>query len=373
MLTDFLCGHRILDLSQFLPGPAATQMLADMGADVLKVEPPAGDPMRHFNPMSGRTEPSPFYEIVNAGKSVVVLDLKTAEGKAALETLIGMADGLLESYRPGVLDRLGFGHERLMTLNPRLVHCALSGFGQTGPYRLTAGHDLNYVAMTGALSVSGTQEAPVMTWPPIADHASAMQAVMAMLGALVARHRTGKGAFIDVSLAETILGWQGWGLGAALGDGTVPVRGENVLNGGAAYYQVYGTADGRFVTLGAIEEKFWANFCVAVGRHDWIARQRDALPQAELIAEVAALFKARTRTEWDELLSSVDCCYHAVMAYAEVPSHPQVAARGLVRQEDGAGGGTQVLFPAIVDGEPPAARPPVREVDVEAALEAWAH
>lgn len=370
MLKDFLRGFRVLDLSQFLPGPVATQILADMGADVLKVEPPARDPMRCVDPMGGTTESSPYYQVVNAGKAVVVLDLKTPEGKAALRFLIAAADVLLESYRPGVLDRLGFGHDDLRALNPRLVHCALSGYGQTGPYRLTAGHDLNYVAMTGALNVSGTAETPVMAWPPVADHASAMQAAMTTLGALVARQRTGRGSFIDVSLAETVLGWQGWGLTGALGGGPGPVRAGNVLNGGAAYYQIYRTADGRFVTLGAIEAKFWANFCTAVGRPEWISRQGDPLPQTGLVAEVRALFAGRTRDEWDALLSPVDCCYHAVMAYGEVPEHPQVLARGLLRR-DGDGTVTEVLLPAFVDGAPPAARLPLREVDVETALAAW--
>lgn len=371
MLQDFLRGYRVLDLSQFLPGPAATQILADMGADVLKVEPPAGDPMRHVDPMGGTTGPSPYYRVVNAGKAVVVLDLKAPGGKAALRALVSAADVLLESYRPGVLDRLGFAHDDLRALNPRLVHCALSGYGRTGPYRLTAGHDLNYVAMTGALSVSGTAETPVMAWPPVADHASAMQAAMTTLGALVARERTGEGAFIDVSLAETVLGWQGWGLTGAFGGGPAPAPAANVLNGGAAYYQIYGTADGRFVTLGAIEEKFWANFCTAVERPDWIPRQRDPLPQSDLIAEVRALFGGHTRAQWDALLSSVDCCYHAVLTYAEVPDHPQVRARGLVWRRDGAAPVTEVLLPAFVDGAPPADRPPLREVDVATALAAW--
>ena len=168
MLGDFLAGVRVLDLSQFLPGPFATQLLADMGADVLKVEPPAGDPLRRLDPATGRPGPkdgrSPYYDAINAGKTVVRVDLKSADGKRALATLVAAADVLLESYRPGVLERLGFGPARLREINPGLVHCALSGYGQTGPNRLRAGHDINYIASTGAYSASGVAEKPVMAW-----------------------------------------------------------------------------------------------------------------------------------------------------------------------------------------------------------------
>jgi len=196
MLADFLCGVRVLDLSQFLPGPFATQLLSDMGADVLKVEPPAGDPMRRLDPAAGRpweeSSRSPYYDAVNAGKTVVLIDLKSDVGRHAFELLIAAADVLLESYRPGVLKRLGFGPERLREINPGLVHCALSGYGQTGPNRLRAGHDINYVASTGAYSASGVPDKPVMGWPPAADYASALQSALTITGALVARARTGK-------------------------------------------------------------------------------------------------------------------------------------------------------------------------------------
>ncbi len=375
MLKDFIAGIRVLDLSQYLPGPFATQILADMGADVIKVEPPAGDPLRHLDPVNGGASvgqgPSPYYRVVNAGKRVLALDLKSAAGRETFETLIGVADVLLESYRPGVLDRLGLGSERLSALNPRLVHCALSGYGQTGPHRLTAGHDLNYVASSGALGASGTAAAPVMAWPPVADHASGMQAALAILGALSGRRRDGRGVHIDLSLAETVLAWQGWGL-TATAEGRAPVApARNVLNGGAAYYQVYGTADGRFLTIGAIEEKFWANLCEAMGRPEWKDRYHDPMPQWDLVAEVTEMFCGKALAEWDELLSTIDCCYHAVLAYDEVPDHPHVRARRLVRRGDGGDPATQVLFPAWIDGQAPQERTPVRDIDVEQALAAW--
>jgi crotonobetainyl-CoA:carnitine CoA-transferase CaiB-like acyl-CoA transferase len=370
MLRDFLAGVRVLDLSQYLPGPFATLVLADMGADVLKVEPSAGDRLRGLDPINATAGVDTYYRGVNGGKTVVRLDLKKAADKGTLEKLLAAADVLLESYRPGVLDRLGFGRARLETLNPRLVHCALSGYGQTGPLRLAAGHDLNYMAFAGALAASGTAGQPVMAFPPTADLASGMVAALAILGGLHWRARTGKGVFADTSLAETALYWQAWGLTAAH-LGRPPGRAAAVINGGAAYYNLYRTKDGHHVSLGAIEEKFWANFCQAVGRPDLITRQRDPLPQTGLIGEVSAIIAGRTRVEWDQLLGGIDCCYHAVVDYAEVPDLPHVRERGLVRRIDGAQARVEVSFPAWVDGVPPAARPGVAELDVADALRRW--
>ncbi|HEX9570240.1 MAG TPA: CoA transferase [Rhodospirillales bacterium] len=375
MLRDFLAGVRVLDLSQFLPGPFATQLLADMGASVLKIEPPAGDPLRRMDMMSGRPQPegkrTPYYDAINAGKTVLALDLKAAAGKDAFAGLLARADVLLESYRPGVLDRLGFGRDRLKAINPGLVHCALSGYGQSGPNRLRSGHDVNYIASTGAYAASGSADKPAMAWPPAADYASALQAALTITGALAQRARTGQGAFLDVSLAEAMLAWQAWGMtAAALGSATR--RGGNLLNGGAACYQIYETKDHRFVTLGALEMHFWRNFCEALGHPRWTARQHEPMPQTALIAEVAAVIGARPLAHWEAALKDVDCCYHAVLDYAEAAADPHARVRGLV-QHGKAGGRswTEVLFPAFVDGHAPPPRPPVREIDVATALKSW--
>lgn len=367
---DCLEGVRVLDLSQYLPGPFATQILSDLGAEVIKIEPPAGDPMRGFI-LRDADGVSPLYKQVNSGKSILCLDLKTDQGHEVLARLVESADVLLESFRPGVMDRLGFGREQLGKLNPRLIHCALSGFGQTGPYRLRGGHDLTYVALTGGLSSTGTETMPTITFPPLADHAGAQQAVITILAGLLRRGITGKGAFVDVSLFETALAWQSVGLTAAARCPSEHERGHGLLTGGAAYYQIYRTSDDRFMALAPIEEKFWANFCEAVERPDWVRRQQDSLPQTALIDEVRSLFASRSFEQWSELATKVDCCLEAVLEHGEVPNHPQVAQRRLLHSHPGTEPRTEVLFPAWIDASPPAGRPPAREIDPGTALKNW--
>lgn len=369
---DFLSGIRVLDLSQFLPGPFATQVLADMGADVVKVEPPQGDPMRALDPVTNDRDAGPYHALVNAGKRVIRLDLKSDSGKADFEYLIAATDVLMESYRPGVMERLGFAFERLRELNPGLVHCALSGYGQNGPMRLTGGHDINYVAAAGQLGLTGAGDKPHMAYPMVADYAGAMQSVTAILGALVGRAKSGKGAYLDVAMADSVLAWQSQSL-TALAMGNKPGRAQNLLTGGAAFYGVYETQDGKFVSLGAIETVFWKNFCEAVARPDLIARQNDPLPQTDLIAEVAVLFKGRTRAEWDACLGTVDCCYHPVLDIGEVEAHPQNAARGLIKPQAGleADNAKSVLQPFWTDGQAPSARRAMRDVEAAEVIKNW--
>lgn len=347
----FLRGVRVLDLSQYLPGPYAALMLADLGADVVKIEPPGGDPGRGLPPLDADGV-SPLWKRVNAGKTVVTLDLKAAADE--FTRLVERADVLIESYRPGVLDRLGFGRDRLAALNPRLIHAALSGYGQTGPWRSRTGHDLNYMATAGILAASGSVDRPMMAFPPVADYASGMQTALAICAALASRATSGRGAYLDLSLTETVLAWQGPWLD------TKPERARAMLNGGAAYYQIYATADRRFVTLAAIEPKFWANFCAAIGRPEWTARQDEPLAQFALIADVAALLSTRTAAEWEALLGPIDCCFAVVLDHAEVAAHPQHRARDVVNR-----------FPAWIDGAPSAARPAVSRAGAAAILARW--
>ncbi|MGD8348752.1 MAG: CoA transferase, partial [Gammaproteobacteria bacterium] len=232
------------------------------------------------------------------------------------------ADILLESFRPGVLARLGFTREQLGELNPGLIHCALSGFGQTGPYAQRAGHDINYCSLAGQSLVSGTVERPVIAYPPIADHAGAMQAAVAMLAALHGRESRNGGIFLDISITESILAWQYLPALGSTGE-----RAASILDGGAACYNIYRCSDGAFISLGAIEPVFWKNFCGAVNRPHWIERQFEAMPQLALIGEVSALVAEHPLAHWRQLLDPVDCCFEALLEIDEVAQHPQLRAR----------------------------------------------
>jgi crotonobetainyl-CoA:carnitine CoA-transferase CaiB-like acyl-CoA transferase len=364
---DFLKGTRVLDLSQYLPGPSATQMLADMGADVIKVEPPSGDPLLAMNPLTGGPDGDGFYKAVNAGKAVLRMDLKSEQGRQGFETLLGKAHVLLESYRPGVMGRLGFGRQALESLNPRLIHCALTGYGQQGPKSGEGGHDINYIALSGGLSVSGSFESPVAGWPPAADYTGALGAVNAILAALIGCQKTGRGVYLDIAMADTFMAWQAWGMTGQI-QNTAMARQSNLLNGGAACYRVYGVAGGDFVTLGALESKFWANFCEAVGHPEWTARQRDPLPQKDLIHELEALFADHDLGHWERLLAGVDCCYQAVLDYHQAADHDQVKTRKLIRKN---ADHAQVLWPVHIDDEAPQERQIVKEINLNQALNEW--
>lgn len=367
MSLPFLTGVRVVDLSQYIPGPYAALMLADLGAEVVKVEPPGGDPMRQLGPRDADGI-SPLWKLMNGGKTVVEIDLKETSGRQALEELLRQADALIESYRPGVMDRLGFTRQRIEELNPRLVHAALSGYGQTGPWRLRTGHDLNYMALAGGLAQSGPKQRPLMAAPPTADFASGLQTAMTVCAALFGRMRTDRGTYLDLSLAETVVAWQSATLTSALRPGFEPARATNLLNGGAACYQVYRAMDGRFVTLAAIEEKFWRNFCEAVGRPDLIARQWETMPQTVLIDELGAIFATKGAVAWETMLGPVECCFGIVVEPRDVPRHPQIAARGMIDARESM---IEALFPAHVDGKSPDRRAPAVIVPVADVLGRW--
>ncbi|MEW5728248.1 MAG: CoA transferase [Pseudomonadota bacterium] len=366
MLAECLTGIRVLDLTQYIPGPFATQWLSDLGAEVVKVEPPAGDPMRTMGPCD-EDGTTPFYKLANRNKRVVRLDLKDPEGNRLFAALVAKADVLVEAYRPGVLARLGFGGERLAELNPALIHCSLSGYGQFGPLAARAGHDLTYVALTGGLWASGTAEAPVMTFPPLADHAGAAQVVSSVLAALVRRGRTGKGAHLDVSLSEAALAWMG-GILTMAGRWGDPARESDIINGGAAFYRVYRARDGRFVALAALEGKFWERFCRAVGREEWIHRHADSFPQAALAAELEGLFTTRDRDDWVALLGPADCCFEPVLEPSEVPGHPHWKERELIQSGDGL---VEVLYPVMLDGARAMKRRPAVDATAQEVLVSW--
>lgn len=367
MLSDCLAGLKVLDLSMYIPGPLATMWLSDLGAEVVKVEGPAGDPMRVMGPVDADGTTA-FYKQANRNKTVVSLDLKSETGKRLFANMLERADVLLDGFRPGVLNRLGFGDARLTELNPRLITCRLSGYGGTGPFAERAGHDVTYLAVTGILASSGPAERPVMTFPPLADHAGAMLAVNAILAALLRRSTTGKGAMIDVSLAEAALSWSGGLLTMAQRWGN-PLREGDLINGGAAHYRVYRTKDGRFAAIAALEDKFWRSFCEAVGHTEWIHRHDEPLPQNALIADMEALFAGRSLAEWTALLEPADCTFEPVLEPSEVPDHPHHKARGFVHKADD--GIVDVLLPIMMEGARVRLRRPLSEQSAEAVLAGW--
>ena len=366
-----LLSHlRVIDFSQYIPGPYATLMLANLGADVVKIERPGGEAMRRIGPLDSDGV-SVFYKTMNAGKSVLELDLKSDSGRETFAFLLAKADVLIESFRPGVVERLGFAPESLRARYPRLVVCSLSGYGQTGPYRLKAGHDINYLAFAGMLVSTGTPDTPVSPSPPVADYASAVQAAAAILAALVSREQTDQGAYLDCSIAESVLAWQSNALSNISRDGYSLARGEGNETGGWAAYRIYKTSDGRFVSLGAEETAFWENFCMAVGHLDWIPRQNEPRPQTALINEIAALFAAKPLVEWQAMLGEVDCCFQPVLEHAEVAGHPQVTARKMVSHERWPDPLIQVPFPAWIDGSPPVPGEEPSFPSVETIVESW--
>ncbi|MGI9310606.1 MAG: CaiB/BaiF CoA transferase family protein [bacterium] len=342
---DLLRGLRVLDLSQFIPGPYATRILADQGAEVIKVEPPRGDPMRTLL-HRGDAALSPVYRAINRGKRICALDLKSDDGQRALIELARGADVLLESFRPGVMTRLNLGWPTLREINPAMIYCSLSGYGQRGRYRARAGHDINYCAAAGLLSAptAGEPARPAFAFPPIADHAAAMLAANAILAALYARahHRDARGRHLDVSIYESVLAFNYLSNLRAAG---CDIGHIDFLSGNAACYNLYQTADRRFVSLGAVETKFWCAFCDAMDQPEWIARQHEAFPQRALIAEVQARFAAQPLAHWNALLLDVECCYEPVPRSHQVLRHPQTRDRELATEHD-------IRYPAWIDDAP---------------------
>jgi alpha-methylacyl-CoA racemase len=330
MLDMSLCGVRVLDLTRLAPGPFASQVLAELGAEVIKIEEPKhGDPLRGMAPVNADGV-QPLFAMLNRRKMSITLDLKKAQGRSIAQQLAARSDVLLEGFRPGVMERLGLDYERLSEINPGLIYVSISGYGQTGPYLSKAGHDLNYAALGGFSSLTGGAEGPPGTsGVPIADMAAGLWAVLGTLAALCQRVGLGRGQHVDVGMLDGVISLLAMPLAERLVRGRLPVWGETLLTGGRAYYNLYKTSDGRYMALGAVEPSFWQAFCQAVGHPEWIARHGDP-DQSELIAEVTALFHERTMAYWKELFAAHDCCCEPVLNVEEVLAHPQVVARGVL-------------------------------------------
>lgn len=324
-------GIRVLDLSRLLPGPLASLVLADLGATVDKIEDPGGgDYLRHMPPaMQGPgVEPtSATFLALNRNKRCAVLDLKKPSGAAALKRLVRHYDVVLDQFRPGVLDRLGLSHAALRAENPRLVVCALTGYGQDGPLAQRAGHDLNYLARAGVLGLQGPVDGPP-TLPgfQLADVSGGLYAVIGILGALMERTRTGTGQVVDVAMIETAMPFAMAGFGNLFG-GVSPQRGNEALTGGIAPYMTYATKDGRAMTLAALEPKFWLAFCQGVGLSPDMGDLVPGDHQAVLKEKVAQIFASRTMTEWIAFSEERDCCLEPVLTPAEAKTDPHLSSR----------------------------------------------
>ncbi len=322
-------GVVVLDLTRLLPGPYCSMILADLGARVIKVEPPPpGDYMREFEPKLKRE--SAFFYAVNRNKESISLDLKDPKDRETFLRLASRVQVVMEGFRPGVMDRLGLGYQELRERNPALVYCAITGFGQNGPYRDRPGHDINYIAMGGVLDQIGAREGPpVVPTIQIADLSSAFWAAIGILAGVIKARATGEGTFVDVSMMDTVLSWLPIHFVQYAATGHAPTRGDFLLGGGFPCYRVYETLDGQYVTLGALEEKFWRVFCEAVGREDLLPHQFSQDPQ--VIAQVEDLFRSRTLEEWLELTCSTrDLLLFPVQTLPQVMEDPQVKAREML-------------------------------------------
>lgn len=310
---------RVLDMTYYLPGPFAAMRLGEMGAEVVKIEPPGGDPS--FS-MSGGV----IHRANNRGKKIVYLDLKTAEGKEELAKHIKCADVLLESFRPGVMERLGFSYEKVKAINPGIVYCSMTGYGTNSPLARFGSHDLNYLALSGVLSqLADSGGKPVIPKNTLADYAGAYAVCEAILAALVLRYRTGNGSQIEVSITDAVAAFQGTNLeflASGLSDHGIPE-----IDGSYLAYTIYETKEGRYVALAALETKFWHNFCAFAERPDWIAWHFERT-ESEAHRLVAEFFLSKTFEEWLSVSLETDFCLTPVMRPAELNVHPHWAERG---------------------------------------------
>ena len=331
-----LSGIRIVDLTRLVPGAFATLMLAELGAEVIKVEDPrGGDPMRALPPLlDGR---GLYHLLLDRGKKSVALDLRESAAQAALDRLLASADVIVESFRPAAARRLGVSGDQIRARHPRIVHCAISGYGQSGPYVDRPGHDLNYVSVAGLLAADRPDDAAGLPRIFMADvGGGAMHAVIGILAALVGRTRHGRGDSLDISMHEASLYWLMLPAARELIDRGGEAEGELPTFGRHACYNVYRTRDGERIALGALESKFWGAFCEAVGRPDLRSRHlTDEADQRALLDEMRAIFARRTRDEWLALFSGHDVCLTPVNSPGEALADPHVAARGAITHADG--------------------------------------
>lgn len=349
-------GYRVIDLSQFLPGPHLSMMMADHGADVIKIEAPGeGDPGRHIGVRQG--EHTIFFRNTNRGKRSVCLNLKDAQARDILLELTDTADVFIESFRPGTADRLGIGAATVCKRNPRIVYCSISAFGQDGPYREIPAHDLAVEAIAGSLSVNlGGDDRPALPGVPVADMAGSLMALSGILMALLRREKTGRGERIDISMHDSLMAWLPNSLGSVFAENRAPVPKQERQWGGAAFYNIYDTLDERYIVLGAQEIKFVRTLLEALGRLDLavLAERGPGPHQLPLTTFLRGVFAQRTQAQWVEWFQGRDIAFAPVKDLREALEDPQLAARNMLLLD--AAGHRHLGIPIKFSHEPGAAR-----------------
>ncbi|MFM5886217.1 MAG: CaiB/BaiF CoA transferase family protein [Novosphingobium sp.] len=345
-----LDGITVVDLTQFLPGPMLSVMMADHGAHVIKIEPPGGEPVRDQGPFENGQ--SVWFANLNRGKHARELDLKSPEGKAELRGLIAAADVFLEGFRPGVMARLGFSYVEVSALNPRIVYCSISAFGQTGELADHPAHDMAVQALAGFLSVNdGPDGTPVVPGAASADMAAGLTALSGVLMALLARERTGRGDYLDIAMFDSLLPWCAHTASGAIAGGPAPRSAAQRSLGGAGFYQVYRTSDDQHVVLGGRELKFARALLTALDRPDLIPlAEAEAGEQGPLIVFLRETFVQRSRDEWVQWMADKDVAFAPVLNFREAFDQPHIAERGLIVE---AGGRHHIAPPIRFAGEAP--------------------
>ncbi len=349
-------GIRVLDLSTRMPGPVCTQMLGDLGAEVIKIESPkAPDLFRQFAPRVNGS--GSLFHVCNRNKKGLALELRHPRGREIFLRLVRGTDVVVEAFRPGTLERMGIGYETLKEEKPGLIYCALTAFGQTGPYRLRPAHDLNLLALSGVLDLLGTKDGPPVV-PPVqmSGLGGALQAVVGILAALLSRKRDGKGQLVDVSLLDGVCAFGSLEMSRCMTGHHVPKRGMTEGGGGYACFNVYPAADGRYLSLGCLEPHFWENFCRAIGRESLIGEQWAARPrQDEIIAEVRTVIASRPLDEWLRLFDPEKICAAPVNTFEEALEDPHIRDSGTWFTGNLPGGdrAPQIGLPIRFDGKRP--------------------
>jgi len=335
-----LSGLVVIDFSTLVPGPLATLMLAEAGAEVIKIEPPAGDPMRDYAPAWSGV--SGNYALLNRGKQTVTADLKNPDDHAAVMALARRADILVEQFRPGTMERLGLGYATLAAGNPALIYCSLSSYGQTGPRAQQAGHDLNFLAESGFLSLAmGRADDPVQPATPIGDvGGGSYPAVINILLAVLERRRTGRGTHLDIAMAENVFPFMYWALSQGFATGRWPGDRDALVTGASPRYRLYATRDGQVLAVAALEPKFWTAFCDLIALPDSL--RDDSIDPAATMVAVAGKVAADDGATWARRLADVDCCCSLVRGVAAGISDRQVEARKVFAGQVESGGGERL-------------------------------